>query len=265
MLLTRRFIAIAALALSVTGSTQQPQAVPPAAPSMAAPQPGFSFAASPQTLTYSVDWRVFTAGQAVFRLENVNGQIRINATADTLGAVNMLYPVADKYQSTFDARTGCSSNYSKQIQEGRRKVNTDLTFNYPAGKQMLFERNLIKGNTKQQETPIPACVTDSLSAIFYVASQPIAVGQSTTLLLADSARVVPVTMKAEAREEIKTPAGTFQTIRMQPTADAGIVKNRGNIWVWYTDDARHIPVQIRAHLPLVFGTITFRLQSAETK
>jgi hypothetical protein len=264
--LTRRFFAIAAtLALSAAGNTQQPQsAAPAAAPAMAAPQAGYTFA-SPQTLTFTVDWRVFTAGQAVFRLENVNGQMKVTATADTLGAVNMLYPVSDKYQSSFDARTGCSASFSKQIQQGRRKVNTDLTFNYAAGKQMLSERNLIKGNTKQQEAPIPACVTDSLSAIFYAASQPIAVGQNITLLLADSIRVVPVTMKAEAKEEIKTPAGTFQTIRVQPTADAGIVKNRGNIWIWYTDDARHLPVQIRAHLPLVFGTITFHLQSVESK
>jgi hypothetical protein len=41
------------------------------------------------------------------------------------------------------------------------------------------------------------------------------------------------------------------------------VKNRGNIWVWYTDDARRIPVQIRAHL--FWGTITARLQSYDDK
>ncbi len=40
-------------------------------------------------------------------------------------------------------------------------------------------------------------------------------------------RTVTVAMKVEAKEEIKTPAGTFQTIRVQPTADEGIVKNRG--------------------------------------
>ena len=82
-----------------------------------------------------------------------------------------------------------------------------------------------------------------------------------SLSLADSMRTVTVTMKVEAKEEIKTPAGTFQTIRVEPTADEGVVKNRGNIWVWYTDDARHMPVQIRAHL--FWGTITARLQSYE--
>ena len=72
-------------------------------------------------------------------------------------------------------------------------------------------------------------------------------------------RTVAVTVKVEGREEIKTPAGTFQTIRVQPTADAGVVKNRGTITIWYTDDARHLPVQIRAKL--FWGTLIFHLQS----
>jgi len=72
-----------------------------------------------------------------------------------------------------------------------------------------------------------------------------------------------VTMKVEGHDEIKTPAGTFQTIRVEPTADAGVVKHRGNIWIWYTDDDRHLPVQMRARL--FWGTITFRLTSIEAK
>jgi hypothetical protein len=52
----------------------------------------------------------------------------------------------------------------------------------------------------------------------------------------DALHTVNVTMKVEGREEIKTTLGTFKTLRVQPTADAGVVKNRGNIWIWYTDD-----------------------------
>jgi len=40
-------------------------------------------------------------------------------------------------------------------------------------------------------------------------------------------------------------------------------KSRGKIWIWYTDDARHMPVQVRASL--FWGTITAKLQSYETK
>jgi hypothetical protein len=138
-----------------------------------------------------------------------------------------------------------------------------LQFQYGAHKQVLDEKNLVKGTSRHLESPIPACVSDLMSSIFIGGAQPLEVGQNFTLPIADAMRVVTVTFKPEAREEIKTPAGTFQTIRVEPTADAGVVKNRGNIWIWYSDDNRHLPVQMRARL--FWGTITLRLTNIEQK
>ena len=240
----------------------QGQAMQRPIPTLQPPVAGYAFPER-QTLTFTVDWRVFTGGTAVFHLEKQGEQLKVTATADTVGAVNLLFPVVDRFQSSMDTKTGCSAGFWKQVQEGRRKVSTDLTFDSKTGKQTQIEKNLVKGTEKEQTASIPACVTDSLSGIFYAASQRLTVGQDVRFPLGDAMRTVTVTMKVEAREEIKTPAGTFQTIRVQPTAEEGVVKNRGNIWIWYTDDARHIPVQIRARL--FWGTITFHLQSMEAK
>jgi len=237
-------------------------AAPVVIPTLQPPVPGYVFPAR-QTLTFTVDWRVFTGGTAVFHLEQQGDQLKVSATADTVGAVNMLFPVVDRFQSSMNTKTGCSAGFAKQIQEGRLKIVSDLTFDAAAGKQTEIEKNLVKGTTKTVSSSIPACVTDSLSGIFYVASQRLVVGQDVGLPLADAMRTVTVTMKVEGKEEIKTPAGTFQTIRVQPTAEEGVVKNRGAIWIWYTDDARHMPVQIRARL--FWGTITFHLQSVNAK
>jgi hypothetical protein len=216
-----------------------------------------------ETLTYSVDWRVFTAGTAVFHLEQQNGVLKISTTADTVGAVNMVFPVVDRFQSGFNVRTGCSTGFNKQIQEGRRKIASELSFDYEHGRQIQNERNLVKGTATHKEANVPACVTDSLSAIFYTQSQTLTQGQTVYFPLADSMRTVTVGMKVETPEEIKTPAGTFQAIKVQATADEGVVKNRGSIWIWYTDDPRHLPVQMQARL--FWGTITFHLQSIDFK
>jgi hypothetical protein len=231
-------------------------------PPLTAPQAGFVYPQS-ETLTFSVDWRVFTAGVAIFKLERVGDVEKISATADSTGAVNMLFQVIDRFQSGFNTRTGCSTGFNKQIQEGHRKIASDLNFDYEHGHQTENVRNLINGTATHKEANIPACVTDSLSAMFYTESQPLTLGQTMSFPLADSMRTVTVGMKVEDREEIKTPAGTFQTVKVQPTADEGIVKNRGHIWIWYTDDARHMPVQIQARL--FWGTITFHLQSVDIK
>ena len=244
-----------ALALAAVAQAQQ-------FPQLAPPRPGFSFPQK-QTLTYSVDWRVFPAGTAVVHFEQMGDRERITASADTIGAINLLFHVSDHFQSTVDRARGCTYEFSKQTVEGRRQVNSTLQIVYPQSKSILDEKNLVTGQSKHVESAIPGCMTDLLTGVFYTASQPLDVGQSFVIPLVDAMHNVPVTIKVEGREEIKTPLGIYKTIRVQPTAAAGVVKNRGNIWVWYTDDDRHLPVQMRARL--FWGTITFRLTGNENK
>ncbi len=229
---------------------------------LAPPQPGFNFP-DKQTLTYAVDWRVFPAGTSVIRFEGDGERERISATAETSGAINLIFHVDDRFQSIFNRQTGCSYEFNKQTVEGRRQVNASLRFDYENSTAVLEQKNLVNGQTKHVESPIHGCQTDLLSGIFYAASQPMQLGHSFVIPVFDAGHTIPVTMKVEAREEIKTPLGTFKTIRVQPTADAGVVKNRGDIWIWYTDDERHLPVQMRARL--FWGTITFRLIGNENK
>ena len=246
---------LGALALAAVVHAQQMPPLPP-------PRPGFSFPLK-QTLTYEVDWRVFPAGIAVVRFEADGARENLTASADTSGAINLIYHLSDRFQSSFDRAGGCTDDFNKQTVEGRRQVISTLHIDYAQNHSVLNEKNPVNGQTKHIESPVPGCVTDLLTGIFYASSQQIALGHNFVIPVVDAMRIVPVTMKIEGREEIKTPLGTFKTLRVQPTADAGVVKNRGNIWIWYTDDDRHLPVQMRARL--FWGTITFRLTGNESK
>jgi hypothetical protein len=241
------------------------QQTPPAAtplPPLPSPRPGFSFAQN-QTLTYAVDWRVFSAGTAVIHFEAAGDREKLTATANTVGGISLLFTASDQFQSNFDRAKGCTYQFDKQTVEGRRKINSTLKMDYAQSKSILDEKNLVTGQSKHVESAIPGCMTDLLTGVFYASSQPLEVGKNFVMPVVDAMHNVPVTMKVEGREVIKTPLGTFNTIRVQPTSDAGVVKNRGNIWIWYTDDDRHLPVQMRARL--FWGTITFRLVGNETK
>jgi hypothetical protein len=249
------FCALTLAAVPILSFAQQTPPLPP-------PRAGFSFPQK-QTLTYSVDWRVFPAGTAVLRFEAAGERENVTASADTSGAINLLFHVSDRFQSSFDRATGCTDDFNKQTVEGRRQVNSTLHIDYAQNHSVLNEKNPVNGQTKHIESPVPGCVTDLLTGIFYASSQQIALGHNFVIPVVDAMRIVPVTMKIEGQEEIKTPLGTFKTLRVQPTADAGVVKNRGNIWIWYTDDERHLPVQMRARL--FWGTITFRLTGNESK
>lgn len=215
-----------------------------------------------QTLRYAVDWRVFSAGNATLKMESAGREYRVVGTADASGAVAMLYHVRDRFESFFDPTTFCSRTISKHTEEGFRRLDTNINFEGSRGKAVLNEKNLKNNQSKTVENDIPPCVSDVVSAIFYIGSLPLEQGSVSYLPVNDGNKTITVKAAVEAREEVKVPAGTFKTIRVQPSVESGPVKSRGQIWVWYSDDASRIPVQMKARM--FWGTLTFRLERNDT-
>jgi hypothetical protein len=232
------------------------------APAIAKPRPEFAFPLG-QTYIYGGQWRIFNAGTASLRMEKAGQENRIVATAGAVGTVALLYHVQDKLESFFDPASFCSRNTSRHIEEGFRRVDTNITFDYGHRKAVFDQKNMKKNEAKHEEHEIPNCVTDMLSAIYYVASLPLEPGRTFSFPLNDGGESVDVILHVEAREQIKTPAGTFNTVRTQPEASKGLVRDKGKLWIWYSDDATHVPVQMRARMN--WGTLTFQLQRIDKK
>lgn len=221
-------------------------------------RPGFELP-NGQTLHYEADWRFVTAGIASFHLERAGSQEHLEGTADSTGVVALLVRVADRFNSYFDAKTLCSYKVMKHTEEGSHRKDTVITYDYSRGKAVLDEHSLKDNTQKRVENDIPGCVTDVVSGMLYVASLPLQQGATYSFPLNDGSKTVTVQAHVEGKEQVKTPAGTFNTIRVGPEGEYGPLKNRGRVWIWYTDDAQHLPVQMRAKL--FWGTLTVYLTS----
>jgi hypothetical protein len=224
------------------------------------PAEGYQFPAA-RTLVYEVEWRLWRAGTATIRMEPAGAEQRISGAADSAGFVALLYTVHDRFETFFDARTLCTRQVTKNIEEGSRKRQTTIVFDYARAKAILDERDLKTNKTKHLESDLPACATDVLSGVFYVATQALAPNATYTVPLNDGAKTASVKVTVETREKVKTPAGEFNAIRVQPESSLGLMKNKGKIWIWYAADAAHTPVQMRAKM--FWGTLTFRLARIE--
>ena len=183
-------------------------------------------------------------------------------------AVNMLFPVVDRFQSALDTKTGCSSGLFP-LQDCRRAAEdlerSDDRFRRPGKQTCWWRSNLVKGTEKSQTTSIPAC-GDGLAVrrIFYAASQRLVVGQDCRISAGrrHAHRDGDHEGGGEGRDQdsrrgpsMTDPGGAYR-------GRGCVVKNRGAISGSGTpDDARHMPVQIRARL--FWGTITFH--SAERR
>jgi Protein of unknown function (DUF3108) len=243
-------------------SNQTPLPTISAAPSarIVPPPPNYGFP-NGQTYVYGVEWHLFNAGTARVALGFDGGQQHVTAVADSAGVVNALYKVHDHFEAFFDPRTFCSLRVSKHSEEGSHSRQTELHFDYSRNKSVLDEKNLKTGEQKHVENDLPACVTDVVSGFYYLASLPLQTGNSYTFPINDGNKTTEVKARVEAREQVKVPAGTFQTVRVKAEAISGALQGKGTVWAWFTDDANHTPVQMRSKLG--WGTLLFRLQRIE--
>jgi len=210
-----------------------------------------------ETFTYNVDWRLVNAGTARVRLDTVNGERHVVANADSTGAVALLYHVHDRLETFFNPQTNCSLSLLKHTEEGFRRVETSVRYDYSIRKAVLDERNVRAKSQKHEENEIPPCVTNTLSAAYYAASQPLLPSSKFIFPSSDGGKAADIQVTVEAREFVKTPAGSYNTVRIFAEALSGPQKDKGTVWMWYSDDARRIPVQMRARA--FWGTMTFHL------
>ncbi len=249
-----------ALLIAQTEAPKPAVSVPDNSPHITAPSADHKYP-NGQTLVYSADWRLFNAGTATIRMEGAGREQRVLATADAQGFVALLYHVHDTFEAFFDPATFCSLNITKHSEEGFRKHDTNIVFDYARKKSVLTEKNLKTNENKREENEIPGCVSDIISAPFYIASLPLTQGTVLRFPLNDGGKTTVARVTVEGREEVKTPAGTYKTIRVGAVADSGSLANKGQIWIWFSDDAARTPVQMKARL--FWGTLVLHLVKIE--
>jgi hypothetical protein len=89
-------------------------------------------------------------------------------------------------------------------------------------------------------------------------------GQAVNIPVTDGKKATMARVEAQAREDVKTPAGAFKTIRYELFLFNNVLyKRSAHLHVWVTDDARKIPVQLRVRLQFTIGTITLLLDKIE--
>ena len=209
---------------------------------------------------YEAEWHLITAGTSTVKMEAAGNVRKVTATAESRGAVNVIFPVHDRFEARFDPRTFCSLSIFKHSEEGSHKRETTIVFDPARKKSVLDEKNLKTGETKHVENDAAGCATDVITGFYYLQSLPLQIGSTYEFPISDG-KTTMVRATVEKREQVKLPAGNFSAVLVVAEAINGPLQGRGRVWVWYSDDTGHIPVQMRAKLG--WGTLLFRLQKIE--
>ncbi len=221
-----------------------------------------------ETLYYSIDWRLFTAGKAKVELTTTaqpRPGYQVNLHLESTGIVSKLFKVEADYSTNMNSAY-CAQSVQMTTHESSRQRETKITFDSEAKKASYLERDGARNNAivLSQETDIPACVHDVVGGLFFIRTLNLEPGQSTQIPVSDGKKSVMVKVEAQAREDVKTPAGTFKTIRYEVYLFNNVLyKRSAHVNLWVSDDRRKLPVQIRVRMTFTIGTINLQLEKHE--
>ena len=183
---------------------------------------------------------------------------------ETAGLVSKLYKLDDNYDLEMEDQF-CAISTALEAMERSRHRETKVTYDRAAGKATYVERDLIKNAViKTAEVEIPPCTSDIIGALYKIRTLKLEPGQSTQLALSDGKKSVSARIEAQQKEQLKVKAGTFNTVRLEAFVFGGVLYARkAQLLIWVSDDARHLPVQIRVRMSFPIGSITLELEKEE--
>jgi len=219
-----------------------------------------AFKTPSERLTYDIEWRLIHAGSAVIDAQKSRAEMKL----ESAGMVSTLFKVHDVYSVNYEDPF-CATSSRMDSFEGKRHHETKITYDRAHNRASYLERDVIRDVIlHSDEVTVPNCVHEVMGAILKLRAMTLEPGQSTQIPMSDGRRAAGVKIEAQEREEVKTPMGAFKTIRYEAGLLNGVVYTRkGHLQIWLTDDARHVPVQIRVRMQFPIGTVTLQLEKEE--
>jgi len=150
---------------------------------------------------------------------------------------------------------------TKRIDEQGKRARISETI-YSDGKALWTERDPNNPSRPQRkaEASFAGRVQDILSAIYYLRTQTLELGKSFDITVSDSGVVYQVPVQVVEKKRKKTVLGRVETIRVDPQVFGpnNLVEGEGQFSIWFTNDARRIPVAGR--IKMKYGTFDITLR-----
>jgi hypothetical protein len=206
-----------------------------------------------EQFTYTITWLNIMAGTAVMGVtagtDGNHPLLKLVTSAQSRPAITKFFPVDNRLESIVDPETLLPDHFTFRRREGKKKEDIEYSFHQREGTVTEVK----DGST--ETLPILPHTQDAISCLYYARSElrPYP-GSSLTMNVHHDKKNYKLEVLVEKIETIKGAWGTIETIRVLVVMPfQGIFLNQGNIRVWFTNDARRIPLRMKAKV--VIGTI----------
>lgn len=209
-----------------------------------------------EKLSFAVKWKFILVGYAdmgIADIENISGRQAYHIVTNARSApfFDAFYKVRDINESWIDIESLCSLKFASHISENKVEKNETLILDQEKQQFLLVESGKIG--------QIPLWVQDVLSALYYLRTKDLAVGNNYSIDAHSGDKSWPLKVNVLRRAKIRVPAGEFDCFVVEPAIreSAGIFQSKGKLEVWLTADEKKVPVYMRSKIAV--GSIAAEL------
>jgi len=213
-----------------------------------------------ERLVYDVRYMGIRAGTAVLEVldkTEMNGRdvYHVLSTVQSNDFISFFYPVDNRIESFIDTEKLYSHFIKIKQRQGKRRREKVIGFN------QVHHRAVQIKNNRSTIFEIPPNVQDSLSSLYFFRTlPPVDVGTSAFIPVHESRKNWELEIQVLSKERVKTKVGVFDTIKVRAVVRyEGLLMDKGDVYIWFTDDEKRIPVKIKSKIKI--GSISISLIS----
>jgi len=221
-----------------------------------------------ETATYSVAIGRFRIGEARLSIEGLEtiGGLKVVRTALSVEGGPPFFRV-EMYLSSWAEPTSMRSiRFEREIREGPKRYQDRYVLDQKSGsytaERWSEDLEAFEPSTAEPSGPMPADAIDEIAILYLVRTLPLEPGDEYLMERYFKPQSNPVVVRVLKREEIRVPAGRFQTIVVEPIIpELGAFQAEKKPRVWITDDERRIIVKLQTSAPV--GPVALNLTDYE--
>jgi hypothetical protein len=201
-----------------------------------------------ERMEYAVHYLGVRVGKARLSVGHAEGPLLpVFLETKTAGIVRIV-DVRQQLATNLDQETLLPRSASLDAHEAGYHHTDTAVFDRPAGKATVREKGKFD-NTYVID--VPADTVDFVALVFRLRALPLEPGVRQEFNVLAGRDVKKVTAEVVARERVETDAGTFDALKVRvPTGFDGRFSEKRPTFVWLSDDARRVVVQIQTEFAI---------------
>ena len=224
-----------------------------------------------ETATYSVQWLTgpldLQAGTITLSVVPPSGDDAgphgaepswvFEARAETAPWVSRFFEARDRFRTSASAAL-VPLMHQRFLREGRRVVDRAYAYDHDGRHVRSADSAASARDGGTMALPLAAQARDSLTALWYVRSLPLAAGTTFEMPINEAGRNMKATITVGAPETVDATGGPQPAFRVEPRLTTRVQRRQGiDATIWISADARRVP--LAADITAGFGRVRLKL------